>query len=166
MDLGPGVAWLKVLVPENMVGSIIGKSGAQITYVERESGVKKIQVEKQIDALPGLGGRAITIYGTAHSCNIAQYQISRTVVKSMEADEGGGGHGGHGGHGGGGGGGGSKTECTILVPNTMVARLIGKGGSKIAELRRSFSNRVDIQIAPPVTGAPVRNQRDTCRWIG
>eukprot|EP01051_Picozoa_sp_SAG22_P015347 SAG22_NODE_1990_length_3201_cov_1.727273_1_plen_635_part_00 len=154
MEFGPGMAWLKILVAEEAVGSIIGKGGAQITSVERESGAQKIQVEKQIDALPGIGGRSVTIYGTARSCNIAQYQISRTVVKSAETDGGGGGGGG-----GGGAGGGAEPECSMVVPNQMVARLIGKGGSKIAELRASFNGKVDIQIAKPVPGATGRNVR-------
>ncbi|KAF9182666.1 hypothetical protein BGZ51_004520 [Haplosporangium sp. Z 767] len=82
------------------------------------------------------------------------------------SSRGGGGHGGYGGHGGSGGPGGSVAQ-QIFIPNDMVGSVIGKGGSKINEIRQMSGSH--IKIAEPsnngsnerlvtITGTPESNQ--------
>ena len=85
----------------------------------------------------------------------------------------GGGH--HGGYGqdympvpsGGGGGPGAMTQAQqIFIPNDMVGSVIGKGGSKINEIRQTSGSHIKIAEAPSsgnerlvtITGTPESNQ--------
>ena len=65
---GPGMTSEQVMVPDNMVGLIIGRGGEQITKLQAESGCK-IQMAQDSQGLPH---RLCTLTGTAESISIAR----------------------------------------------------------------------------------------------
>jgi len=112
---------IKMLVPNNMVGSIIGKGGTSIKDITAQTGVK-IHIAQSDESILE---RVVTITGTLASIGRAQHQISLRMqeeayseVKEFE----------------------SSTPISdrmslvplkLLVPNMVVGRLIGKGGTNL-----------------------------------
>lgn len=181
---------VRILVPNNRMGSIIGKAGSKIKEIQEASGARLIASE---DMLPGSTERTITVSGVPDSIHIAAYHIGLILQDHPERSAGtalykptarlsggyaapidpyGGGFNPHypsphapyqnaprnpppG----------SQAQ-QIFIPNDMVGCIIGKGGTKINEIRQlSGSN---IKIAEPhgntnerlvtITGTPESNQ--------
>merc|ERR1719159_1200035 len=93
-----------VMVPDNMVGLIIGRGGEQITKLQAESGCK-IQMSQDSQGMPH---RLCTLTGSAEAISIA-----RSMIDAIIANEGNRGLRGMGGNMGGGGGGGG---FEMMVP--------------------------------------------------
>lgn len=143
----PGVGGVQttelMMVPDKMVGLIIGRGGEQITRLQAESGCK-IQMAQDSQGMPE---RQCTLTGPPSA--IAQ---ARAAIERIIASEGSGpgprpmGGGGPPGGGGGGGGGG---VFEMLVPGHKVGLIIGKGGETIKQLQeRSGAKIIIIQDSP------------------
>ena len=138
---GPGMTSEQVMVPDNMVGLIIGRGGEQITKLQAESGCK-IQMAQDSQGLPH---RLCTLTGTAESISIA-----RSMIDGIIANEGNrgsrGGMGGNnmGGMQGGGGGGVGGGNFEMMIPGHLVARVIGKGGEVIKALQEETGAKIVI----------------------
>merc|ERR1712232_658861 len=80
--MGEGVhqELLKMVVPNEIVRHLIGKGGANINKLQRESGAR-IQVEPEASMFPGNVGRTVNIHGTMACRCMAQYLISRQIVE-------------------------------------------------------------------------------------
>ena len=131
-----------IMVPDKMVGLIIGRGGEQITRLQAESGCK-IQMAQDSAGLPD---RQCTLTGLPASIEQAKANISRIV-----ANEGNGPGGPRPGGGGGGGGpmgaGGGFFE--MIVPGHKVGLIIGKGGEMIKQMQeQSGAKIVIIQDTP------------------
>ena len=140
-----------IMVPDKMVGLIIGRGGEQITRLQAESGCK-IQMAQDSAGMPE---RQCTLTGMPHSIQQAKSSIERII-----ANEGNGpGPRGPGmGHPGGGGG-----FFEMMVPGHKVGLIIGKGGEMIKQLQeQSGAKIVIIQDTPEaavekplrITGSP------------
>ena len=125
------------MVPDNMVGLIIGRGGEQITRLQAESGCK-IQMSQDSQGMPH---RLCTLTGSPEAISVA-----RNLIDNIIANEGT--RGGRGGGGGGGpmggdfGGGGPGYE--MMVPGHLVARIIGKGGETIKALQEETGAKIVI----------------------
>merc|ERR1719422_2742674 len=129
---GPGMTSEQVMVPDNMVGLIIGRGGEQITKLQAESGCK-IQMSQDSQGMPH---RLCTLTGSAEAISIA-----RSMIDAIIANEGNRGPRGMGGNMGGGGGGGG---FEMMVPGHLVARIIGKGGEVIKALQEETGAKIVI----------------------
>jgi len=132
MASGPGMSSEQVMVPDNMVGLIIGRGGEQITKLQAESGCK-IQMSQDSQGMPH---RLCTLTGSAEAISIA-----RSMIDAIIANEGNRGPRGMGGNMGGGGGGGG---FEMMVPGHLVARIIGKGGEVIKALQEETGAKIVI----------------------
>jgi far upstream element-binding protein len=125
----------QVMVPDNMVGLIIGRGGEQITRLQAESSCK-IQMSQDSQGLPH---RLCTLTGSAEAISVARSMIDAIIAN--EGNQGGRGMGGGGGmmaNGGGGGG------FEMMVPGRLVARIIGKGGEVIKALQEETGAKIII----------------------
>ena len=132
---GPGMTSEQVMVPDNMVGLIIGRGGEQITKLQAESGCK-IQMAQDSQGLPH---RLCTLTGTAESIGVARSMIDQIIAN--EGNRGPRGMGGNMGMQGGGGGGGN---FEMMIPGHLVARVIGKGGEVIKALQEETGAKIVI----------------------
>merc|ERR1719154_206625 len=154
--MGAGMGADQVMVPDNMVGLIIGRGGEQITRLQAESGCK-IQMSQDSQGMPH---RLCTLTGAPEAIAIARNLIDNIIAN--EGTRGGRGGGGGGGMGGGDfGGGGPGFE--MMVPGHLVARIIGKGGETIKALQEETGAKIviiqdskDFQEEKPlkITGPP------------
>ena len=130
---GPGMTSEQVMVPDNMVGLIIGRGGEQITKLQAESGCK-IQMAQDSQGQPH---RLCTLTGTAESIGVA-----RSMIDQIIANEGNRGPRVGGGNMGMQGGGGGNFE--MMIPGHLVARVIGKGGEVIKALQEETGAKIVI----------------------
>jgi len=129
-----GVTSEQVMVPDKMVGMIIGRGGEQITRLQAESGCK-IQMAQESG---GLSERMCTLTGPHQSIAHA-----KSLIEAIIAQEGQGGRGGFtGGPMGGGGVGGGQME--MMVPGHKVGLIIGKGGETIKMLQEQTGAKIII----------------------
>jgi len=153
-----------IMVPDKMVGLIIGRGGESIMRLQSETGCK-IQMHP-LQMAPDASGNAerqCTLSGMPSAIAAAKNNI--TSIIANEGSMRGGGGGGYGGGGGGGhpgaGGGGGFFE--MMVPGHKVGLIIGKGGEQIKQLQeQSGCKIVIIQDTPEaamekplrITGSP------------
>ena len=124
------------MVPDNMVGLIIGRGGEQITRLQAESGCK-IQMSQDSQGMPH---RLCTLTGSPEAISVARNLIDNIIAN--EGTRGGRGGGGGGGPMGGDFGGGPGYE--MMVPGHLVARIIGKGGETIKALQEETGAKIVI----------------------
>ena len=142
MGGGPGgVTSEQVMVPDRMVGMIIGKGGEQITRLQAESGCK-IQMAQESGGLPE---RMCTLTGAPQAIAQAKVMIDGIIAADGHGRGGGGGHGGGGGGGMGGGGmGGGGGQFEMIVPGQKVGLIIGKGGETIKQLQEQTGAKIIV----------------------
>jgi len=153
----------QVMVPDKMVGLIIGKGGEQITRLQAETGCK-IQMAADSGGMPE---RLCTLTGPMSAIAQAKVMIEGIIANEGAAGPrpGGGGMPGQGGMPGGGGGGG---HFEIMIPGHKVGLVIGKGGETIKLLQEQTgakmiiiqeSNAPTEQKPLRITGAPDQVER-------
>lgn len=129
------------MVPDKMVGLIIGRGGEQITRLQAESGCK-IQMASDNQGLPE---RKCTLTGTGQAINDARAAIERIISNEGNGPP-------RQSFGGGGGAGGPPvggTNFEMMVPGHKVGLIIGKGGETIKQLQeQSGAKIVIIQDTP------------------
>lgn len=70
----------QVLVPDTMVGSILGRGGQTLNELQMHSNTR-IRISQRGEYMPGTTNRIVTIRGpTAHSVSLAQYLMSQRMV--------------------------------------------------------------------------------------
>lgn len=75
----------QVLVPDNLVGSILGRGGSTLNELQLHSNTR-IRISQRGEYVPGTRNRIVTIRGhTAQSVNLAQYLMSQRMVVSPTA---------------------------------------------------------------------------------
>lgn len=146
-------------VPNQIVGSIIGKGGSVINSLMLQSGGCKIQMQQKEDMAPGMTRRGVTLTGTPQQ--IAEAEKLLFAIVEQSGVGGGGSSGGSGGGGGGGGGFssgysglgsgfgvlglGQQTKSTMSVPLSSVGSIIGKGGGVIKKLMEEAGCNIKLQ---------------------
>ena len=135
-----------MMVPDKMVGLIIGRGGEQITRLQAESGCK-IQMAQDSQGMPE---RQCTLTGPPMAIAQARAAIERIIASEGTGPNRGGPMGMSGGGGGGGGGGaGGGGMFEMMVPGVKVGLIIGKGGETIKQLQeRSGAKIIIVQDSP------------------
>ncbi len=173
-------------VPNQVVGSIIGRGGETIQKIQAQYGIN-VQVAKAVDVAAGASTRPITLKGPQEAVELAKGDIEllvqdRLSVAAQYATGQGGGVGGGGGGGitnvgqstygpgntaGGGGGGGGGATSTLLpqpgsmlisrtVPNDKIGLIIGKGGGTIKGMQMRTGANIQIPSQPDADNPAVR----------
>merc|ERR1719334_1196596 len=141
------------MVPDKMVGLIIGKGGEQITRLQAETGCK-IQMAADSGGMPE---RLCTLTGPMSAIAQAKVMIEGIIANEGAAGPrpGGGGMPGQGGMPGGGGGGG---HFEIMIPGHKVGLVIGKGGETIKMLQEQTGAKIIIiqESNEPTEAKPLR----------
>ena len=156
---------MKIPVPHDKVGIIIGKAGATVKMIqERTRTIVKIPPEPDADN-PTL--RTISIGAETQEEAIAAQMEIHQVLQQYHMNSGGGGGGG-GGNGGGSGfgghngginglGGGGQTTVIVPVPDDRVGGIIGSRGSTIKSIQDMTRTRINIPTAcEPGSFPPMR----------
>lgn len=152
-DKGELIAY-RILCPNEVIGSVIGKNGKVINSIRQESRAKV----KVVDPFPGAKHRVITIF--CHVKNKEEIEIEdefdnekplcaaqdalikvhsaisnsiETAGDSEKKRK-------------------NKDECQILVPSSQSAILIGKAGATIKQLR--VKTRTNIKVVPKDAADP------------
>lgn len=138
----------RILCPDGVIGSVIGKNGKVINSIRQETRAKV----KVVDPFPGAKDRVITIYSYVKEkeevelddefsnreplcaaqdallkVHTAISNAVAIVVDSEKKQK-------------------DKEECQILVPSSQSANIIGKAGATIKKLRSK--TRTSIKITP------------------
>jgi len=158
----------KVLVPDEMVGKLIGKQGATIRTMQQLSNT---HIEVQKECAPGMNQRELCITGMTDGVEYCAQLIQMKLDgKQLPPLAGGGFGGGMGGGMGGGGGGGD--ELKMYIADDQVGRIIGKGGCFIKEIQDTSGAHVDIakQCNPGETQRELvlkgsQQQMATCKYL-
>ncbi|CAA2969498.1 KH domain-containing At4g18375 [Olea europaea subsp. europaea] len=138
----------RILCPDGVIGSVIGKSGKVINSIRQESRAKV----KVVDPFPGAKDRVITIYCYVREkedvevdeefndkeplcpAQDALLKVHEAIANAMamvgeydrkKNDK-------------------DKVECKILVPSSQSANIIGKSGSTIKKLRNKTRTSIKI----------------------
>lgn len=70
----------QVLVPDTLIGSILGRGGKTLNELQMHSNTR-IRISQRGEYIPGTRNRVVTIRGpTAHSVSLAQYLMSQRMV--------------------------------------------------------------------------------------
>ncbi|WCJ27426.1 RNA-binding KH domain-containing protein [Euphorbia peplus] len=136
----------RILCPDEVIGSVIGKSGKVINSIRQETRAKV----KVVDPFPGSKNRVITIYSYVKKKDDMEVDgefydreplcsaqdavlrvhtaISNALSSAMiDADKNR-----------------NREECQILVPSSQCANIIGKAGSTIKKLRAKTRANVKV----------------------
>ncbi|KAJ7968965.1 KH domain-containing protein [Quillaja saponaria] len=136
----------RILCPDGVIGSVIGKSGKVINSIRQETRAKV----KVVDPFPGANSRVITIY-----CYVKEKEevdvdnevnereplcaaqdallkvhaaITNAVATAGDSEK----------------KGRDKEECQILVPSSQSANIIGKAGATIKRLRSRTRTNIKV----------------------
>ncbi|KAF9532146.1 hypothetical protein CPB83DRAFT_847294 [Crepidotus variabilis] len=179
---GSRAVTIKFMIPNSRMGSVIGKGGSKIKEIQEASGARLNASEGM---LPGSTERVLSVAGVADAIHIATYYIgnilleaqermpsfnttyrpgssnTRTSSRPMPSN----------------GGGTSYVPQSnyppnnyaphnppqqlqtqqIYIPNDLVGCIIGKGGSKINEIRHMSASQIKI-MEPGATGNGANSQ--------
>jgi heterogeneous nuclear rnp K-like protein 2 len=80
----PTNCFLRILVPHNKMGSIIGKAGSKIKDIQESSGAR---INASEEMLPNSTERAITISGVPDSIHIAVYHIGTILMENFDRND-------------------------------------------------------------------------------
>jgi len=124
--VGLAVTSQQVMVPDSMVGLIIGRGGEQISRMQAESGCN-IQVSQDSQ---GTGLRLCTLTGTNEAITTARGLIEQMITNENNKTEPGAVSGG--------------AMHEMMVPGNLVARIIGKGGEVIKALQEETGAKIIV----------------------
>ncbi|EJD05699.1 uncharacterized protein FOMMEDRAFT_79532 [Fomitiporia mediterranea MF3/22] len=154
---GSRAVTIKFMIPNSRMGSIIGKQGAKIKEIQDASGARLNASEGM---LPGSTERVLSVAGVADAIHIATYYVGNILIECQERMP-------------------SSTNSSyrpsnraprpplsggaqsytqqIYIPNDLVGCIIGKGGSKINEIRHMSASQIKIMepgVTPPGMSGP------------
>ncbi|NXG69624.1 IF2B1 protein, partial [Baryphthengus martii] len=122
---------LRLLVPTQYVGAIIGKEGATIRNITKQT-QSKIDVHRKENA--GAAEKAISIHSTPEGCSAACKMILEIMQKEAKdtktADE---------------------VPLKILAHNNFVGRLIGKEGRNLKKVEQDTETKITISSLQDLT---------------
>ncbi|XP_062518218.1 insulin-like growth factor 2 mRNA-binding protein 2 isoform X2 [Corticium candelabrum] len=133
---------LRILVPSDMVGAIIGREGNTIRMLTQKT---KARVDVHRKENPGALEKAVTILGTEDSCSSACYEILKIMQDEVIATTG-------------------YYEngldrihplpaipLKVLAHDDLIGRLIGKGGYSLKKIATDTNTRVNISKQSDLT---------------
>ncbi|KAG7502607.1 insulin-like growth factor 2 mRNA-binding protein 2 isoform X1 [Solea senegalensis] len=122
---------LRILVPAQFVGAIIGKGGLTIKNVTKQT-QSKVDIHRKENA--GAAEKAITIHSTPEGCSAA----CRMILEIMQKEA-------------------SETKTTeefplkILAHNSLIGRLIGKDGRNLKKIEEETGTKITISSLQDLT---------------
>jgi len=124
---------IKVLCPYYSAGAVIGKGGEAIKEIKNETGAN-IQVSKNDVRFPNTDERVITISGQLEPMQKVVAFVQEKIrtdkipphVKNINTSE----------------NDARKATCKIVVPDTSVGKIIGKGGANIKRLQEEYNVKI------------------------
>lgn len=131
-----GVIELRVPVPDERVGVVIGRGGATIRAIEAKTGAR-VQVPREADAgNPTV--RTICITAPSHAAaDAAQTEIYATLSDTDHVAR--------------------ENMHQMKIPNDRAGMIIGRGGANIRELQAKTGTRIQLPTEPePGSMPPVR----------
>ncbi|KAJ1590397.1 hypothetical protein NDA12_006939 [Ustilago hordei] len=133
---------IRFIVPNSRMGSVIGKQGSKIKEIQEASGARLTAGEAM---LPGSTERVLSISGVADAVHIAVYYVGTILLEHQDRNAN---NLAYRPTAGAGAGApqlppGSQTQ-QIFIPNDLVGCIIGKGGSKINEIRSMSASQIKI----------------------
>lgn len=132
---GPGANGdsIKVIVPNEKVGLIIGRGGETIRGIQQRT-TANVQIPRESDsANPSV--RTIEISGTKESCEAAKKEIESMIENDTRGSGG----------------------VSMKIPNDKVGTIIGRGGETIRGIQDRTGARIQVpHDADPGTHPPVR----------
>ncbi|PFH54145.1 hypothetical protein AMATHDRAFT_135756 [Amanita thiersii Skay4041] len=172
---GSRAVTIKFMIPNSRMGSVIGKQGCKIKEIQEASGARLNASEGM---LPGSTERVLSVAGVADAIHIATYYIGNILLEAQERMP----HANHSTY----RPGARRPNYTgssyvpgyqpygqpppphhppqqlqtqqIYIPNDLVGCIIGKGGSKINEIRHMSASQIKIMepgaVGVGVNGAP------------
>ncbi|KAL1677379.1 hypothetical protein EV122DRAFT_291114 [Schizophyllum commune] len=154
---GSRAVTIKFMIPNSRMGSVIGKGGSKIKEIQDASGARLNASEGM---LPGSTERVLSVAGVADAIHIATYYVGNILIEAQERMP-------------------STANASyrpgnptrrpitnapypgstytqqIYIPNDLVGCIIGKGGSKINEIRHMSASQIKIMEPGAVaTGMP------------
>ncbi|XP_048455258.1 insulin-like growth factor 2 mRNA-binding protein 2a isoform X4 [Rhincodon typus] len=139
---------LRILVPTQFVGAIIGKEGLTIKNITQQT-QSKIDIHRRENA--GAAEKAITIHSTAEGCTAACQMILKIMHKEAQetkfAEE---------------------IPLKILAHNGFVGRLIGKEGRNLKKMEQETETKItisplqDLTLYNPERTITVRGSIEAC----
>jgi RNA-binding protein Nova len=117
---------LKLLVPSNVSGHIIGKGGETIAEIRRTSGTH-VTMSKNTEVFPGTQDRVVLINGSRDAVGDTVQMVVKLIKERLEEL----------------GDGDTDKERTVkvVVTNSTIGMVIGKGGGSVEEMKqRSGAN--------------------------
>lgn len=173
---GSRAVTIKFMIPNSRMGSVIGKQGSKIKEIQDASGARLNASEGM---LPGSTERVLSVAGVADAIHIATYYIGNILIEAQErmpssshssyrpSNRRSGGYVGSSYVPGGSSYSNPYLQGVnnpaqqlqtqqIYIPNDLVGCIIGKGGSKINEIRHMSASQIKIMEpgAGPVGSAP------------
>ncbi|KAJ3999196.1 hypothetical protein F5050DRAFT_1805230 [Lentinula boryana] len=172
---GSRAVTIKFMIPNSRMGSVIGKQGSKIKEIQDASGARLNASEGM---LPGSTERVLSVAGVADAIHIATYYIGNILIEAQERMPSASGSSyrpssnsrrppsttgstpyvpGFSGYTAGNPSPQLQTQ-QIYIPNDLVGCIIGKGGSKINEIRHMSASQIKIMepgaVGVSVAGAP------------
>ncbi|XP_060754931.1 insulin-like growth factor 2 mRNA-binding protein 2 isoform X2 [Neoarius graeffei] len=139
---------LRLLVPTQFVGAIIGKEGLTIKNITKQS-QSKVDIHRKENA--GAAEKPITIHsspeGCSHACRMILEVMEKEATDTKTAEE---------------------VPLKILAHNSLVGRLIGKEGRNLKKIEQDTGTKItisplqDLTIYNPERTITVRGGVDEC----
>jgi len=122
---GPKKPTLKILVPNLAVGKLIGKGGANINELESKHGAS-IEVSPSRDFFPGTNHRTVTVSADVDQITeFAKYLIEEVQEEGSER-------------------GSRSQDFSLVITNSAVGFVMGKGGSTIKVIQDDSGAGINI----------------------
>ncbi|XP_069762195.1 insulin-like growth factor 2 mRNA-binding protein 1 isoform X3 [Narcine bancroftii] len=122
---------LRILVPTQFVGAIIGKEGATIRNITKQT-QSKIDVHRKENA--GAAEKPISIHSTAEGCSAACRMILDIMQQEAQATKMA-----------------EEVPLKILAHNNFVGRLIGKEGRNLKKVEQDTETKITISPLQDLT---------------
>ncbi|CAI5450953.1 unnamed protein product [Caenorhabditis angaria] len=137
---------IKLLIPSNAVGAIIGKGGETMRSLKTDHNCR-VQMSKSTETYPGTSERICLLKGRVLNI-LAVVEIIQEKIREKCSDQ-------------------TGTDqfdqkhspransCKIVMPNTSAGMVIGKSGANIKDIRENIG--CQIQVYPKVGSAEAQN---------
>lgn len=119
---GSSVFPVRMLVPSDVVGAIIGKGGKTIKQITGET---KARIDIHRRENPGSGEKAVTTFGNPEDCTSACRKVIEIMNQECAQK-------------------GTQPPLKMLAHNALVGRLIGKGGSSLKHIMQESGTTITI----------------------
>ncbi|KAM6305282.1 LOW QUALITY PROTEIN: insulin-like growth factor 2 mRNA-binding protein 2 [Aegotheles albertisi] len=139
---------LRMLVPTQFVGAIIGKEGLTIKNLTKQT-QSKVDIHRKENA--GAAEKPITIHATPEGCSEACRMILDIMQKEAEETKSA-----------------EEIPLKILAHNSLVGRLIGKEGRNLKKIEQDTGTKItisplqDLTIYNPERTITVRGSTEAC----